>query len=233
MGLFLVIMGVQGAGKGTQATFIAEEYHIPHISTGELFRAMKTRSDELAQRVQAILRAGLLVPDDITNAVLLDRLQQPDAGAGAILDGYPRNIAQAEWLGDHLAQQGEKLAAVLSLDLDPYTAFKRAFGRVSAASGEQYNIYTNNEGLEWRMVDHPQKEYPARLEVKLQRTGELLQRRSDDEAVPVIKRIDTYLQETAPLLDYYRGKGLLVQIPADQLIAAVSRDLKRVIDAIR
>ena len=232
MGLFLMIMGVQGAGKGTQAAFIRETYQIPHVSTGELFRAMKTRTDELAQRVQEIMNAGQLVPDDVTNEVLRDRLEQPDA-TGAILDGYPRNIAQAQWLETYLGQRGEKLAAALLLDLDPYTAFKRAFGRVSAADGTQYNIYTNNEGLEWSTVDHPDKAFPPRLEVTLKTTGEVLHRRLDDEGVAVIKRIDTYLETTAPLVDFYREKGLLVEIPANQSIEAVGKAIRQEVDRLQ
>jgi adenylate kinase len=233
MGLYLVIMGVQGAGKGTQAAFIKDAYDIPHISTGELFRAMKTREDDLARRVQEILRSGSLVPDEVTNEVLQDRLEQPDAANGVIFDGYPRNIAQAKWLESYLAGKGKKLTAALLLELDPYSAFKRAFGRVSSAAGAQYNVYTNSEGLEWKTVDHPENVFPPRLEVTLKATGELLNRRSDDEAVAVLKRIDTYLDQTAPLIDFYRGKELLLSVSADQAIADVSQGLKQAIDAVK
>jgi adenylate kinase len=234
MGLYLIIMGIQGAGKGTQAAFIKEKYNILHVSTGELFRAMKTREDDLARRVQELMESGLLIPDGVTNEVLRDRLEQTDAAAGAVLDGYPRNIAQAQWLEDYLTQRGEKVTAALQLDLDPYTAFKRAFGRVfSAESGDQHNIYTANEGLAWQTVDHPEKAFPPRLEVRMKETGEVLQRRADDEAVAVIKRIDTYLEQTAPLIDFYREKGSLVTIPADQSIDAVSQAIAEAIDRVK
>lgn len=233
MGLYLVIMGVQGAGKGTQAAFIKEKYGILHVSTGDLFRAMKTREDELAKRVQDIMNAGRLVPDDTTNEVVKDRLEQPDAQKGAVLDGYPRNIAQAQWLENYLQSKGEKLAAVLLLELDPYVAFKRAFGRVTSASGDAYNIYTNNEGLEWSLVEHPEKAFPPRLEVKNTRTGEILKRRSDDEAFAVIKRIDIYLEETRPLVDYYRQKGLLVSLDAEQSIEAVGKAIEVAVDKVK
>ena len=233
MALYLIIMGVQGAGKGTQAVFIKDAYKIPHVSTGELFRAMKAREDDLAKRVQELLKSGSLVPDAVTNEVLKERLEQPDARSGAILDGYPRNVAQAEWLAGYLAGKGEKVTAVLLLELDPYTAFKRAFGRVAGADGAQYNIYTNNEGLEWRTIDHPDKAFPPRLEVTLKATGEVLKRRADDEAVAVLKRIDTYLEQTAPLIDFYHDRGRLVSVPANQPIEAVSNALKQAIDNIR
>lgn len=232
MGLYVIIMGVQGAGKGTQSAFIQAKYNIPQISTGDLFRAMKSREDELAKRVQDIMNAGLLVPDEVTNEVLKDRLQQADATNGAIFDGYPRNIAQAEWLEAHLNERGDKVAAVLLLELDAYDAFKRAFGRVkSAESGETYNIYSNGAGLTWELIPHPAGEYPPRLEVK-NAQGELLVRRADDEAVSVIKRIDLYYAETAPLVEYYRQKGLLVSIDASQPIETVSAQIKEQIDGV-
>ncbi|NOK86004.1 MAG: adenylate kinase [Chloroflexi bacterium AL-W] len=233
MGLYVIIMGVQGAGKGTQAAYLQAEYSIPQVSTGDLFRAMKTRQDELAKRVQDLMNQGLLIPDDITNEVLQDRLEQPDAQNGAILDGYPRNIAQAEWLEAYLNGRGEQLGVVLLLELDAYEAFKRAFGRVkSSATGETYNIYSHNDGLTWETVDHPGGEYPPRLEVTDTRTGEKLIRRSDDEAVSVIKRIDLFRAETEPLVQYYREKGLLVSINAEQPINTVSIAIKDAIDRV-
>jgi adenylate kinase len=232
MGLYVIIMGVQGAGKGTQSAFIEAEYKIPQVSTGDLFRAMKSREDELAKRVQDIMNQGLLVPDDVTNEVLQDRLEQADAQGGVILDGYPRNIAQAQWLESHLSKNGEKVSAVLLLELDYYEAFKRAFGRVkSAEDGKTYNIYSNGEGLTWDLIPHPTGEYPPRLEVK-DANGNTLVRRSDDEAVSVIKRIDLYDKETSPLIEYYRQKGLLVSIDASQPIETVSAQIKEQIDGL-
>ena len=105
MGLYIILMGVQGAGKGVQASFIREQYGIPHVSTGDLFRAMRTREDELARKIQETMKAGLLISDETTNEVLQDRLEQPDAENGVIFDGYPRNAAQAKWLDDYSRQQ--------------------------------------------------------------------------------------------------------------------------------
>lgn len=229
MSLYLIIMGVQGAGKGTQAAFIEREYGIPHVSTGDMFRAMKNRDDDLARRVQEIMNSGALVPDEVTNEVLQDRLEQDDAANGVILDGYPRNIAQAQWLQNYLEDKGESLTSVLLLDLDPYTAFKRAYGRVkSGQTGATYNVFFH-DNVTYKVVDHPEGAFPPRLEATNKNTGETLERRSDDEPMSVIKRIDTYLETTRPLVDYYEERGLLARVDADQPIDVVSQAIKDVI----
>lgn len=235
MGLYVILMGVQGAGKGEQARFIRETYNIPHISTGDLFRAMKTREDDLARRIQQIMAEGRLIDDATTNEVVKDRLSQPDAANGAIFDGYPRTPAQADWLEAFLAQKGERIAAVLLLKLDLYTAFKRAFGRIShPQSGKSYNIYYNAEGIEWQFVEHPEKSFPPRLKAVEQGSGQELVRRPDDgSADAVLKRIDIFIQTTQPLIDYYAAKNLLDEIDADQSIAAVSDEIKARIEAAR
>lgn len=234
MSLYIILMGVQGAGKGVQAAFIRDHYGIPHVSTGDLFRAMKTRTDPLAQQIQDIMRQGLLISDDITNKVVRDRLEQADAQGGVILDGYPRNAAQAQWLEEFLAGRGQAVTRVLLLELDLYDAFRRAFGRVVAANGDSFNIYSNSEGIDWRFVDDPQGLFPPRLEATVIATGEKLVRRPDDaNAHAIIKRIDTYRQTTQPLIDYYRAKGLVSVIDASQSIEAVSQAIQTAIDAAR
>jgi len=229
MSLYLIIMGVQGAGKGTQAAYIHETYAIPHVSTGDLFRAMKTRTDDLALEVQEIMNSGNLVSDEVTNKVLQDRLEQDDAAAGVILDGYPRNIDQAQWLETYLGSKGESLAAVLLLELDYYTAFKRAFGRVKdGTTGDVYNIYTLADQMDVEFVEHPDGTYPPRIQATL--NGTELERRKDDHAASVVKRIDTFEKTTKPLIEYYEGKGLLIRIDADQPIDAVSGAIKAAVD---
>ncbi|MDL1901312.1 nucleoside monophosphate kinase [Anaerolineae bacterium CFX9] len=231
MSLYVVLMGVQGAGKGEQARFIRETYGIPHVSTGDLFRAMKTRTDALAIRIQEIMAAGRLIDDETTNQVVAERLTQPDAAGGVIFDGYPRTPNQAEWLEQHLASKGQRVASVLLLELDLFTAFKRAFGRVSAADGKSYNIYYNAEGISYRFEDHPEKAYPPRLVAVVNSTGETLQRRPDDaSADAIIKRIDTYLQTTQPLIDHYAAKGLLQRIDADRPITEVSAEISAILE---
>jgi adenylate kinase len=233
MSLNIILMGVQGAGKGEQARFIQETYSIPQISTGDLFRAMKTRTDALAQRIQAIMAEGRLIDDDTTNAVVEERLAQPDAQKGVLLDGYPRTPAQAQWLDKHLAAKGAKINAVLLLEIDLYTAFKRSFGRISSdISKRSYNVYYNAEGVEWSFEDHAEGTYPPRLAAKHLPSGEVLRRRPDDaSAHAIIKRIDTFVETTQPLIDYYRAQKLVTRIYADQPIEVVNMAIKHAIDA--
>lgn len=235
MGLYIILMGVQGAGKGVQAGFISETYDIPHVSTGDLFRAMRTREDELAKRVQHMMAEGLLIDDATTNEIVADRLSQPDAQNGVILDGYPRNQDQADFLKDYLAQKGEQVGAVLLLQLDLYVAFKRAFGRVSdPKTGDSYNYYYKTGGVTFEMEADPDGKFPPRLVAKPEGEDRELKRRSDDaDAVAVVKRIDTYLETTLPLLAYYREQGLVHEVNADQSIEAVSKDIKGVIDSVK
>jgi adenylate kinase len=231
MGLYIILMGVQGAGKGVQANFISQTYDIPHVSTGDLFRAMKSREDELAQKVQQIMASGALIDDETTNAIVADRLAQDDAQSGVILDGYPRNTVQAEFLAQYLAERDESVTGVLYLDLDLYVAFKRAFGRVTASDGESYNYYYKPDAVSFTVEKHPDDAYPPRLVAS--KDGETLKRRSDDaDAMAVIKRIDTYLDNTMPLLQYYEDKDLLHKIDADQTIDAVNDEIQTVIDQL-
>lgn len=235
MSLYIILMGVQGAGKGVQAKFIQETYGIPQVSTGDLFRAMKTRTDELAVKVQNIMASGQLVDDDTTNAIVVDRLSQDDAQNGVILDGYPRNQAQAEFLEKHLAEKGAEINAVVLLDLDLYTAFKRAFGRVSDPdSGASYNYYFKTDGVDFKWVSYPDNIFPPRLDAFLEGTNTLLKRRPDDaSADAVLRRIDTFVKETQSLVDYFSDKGIVKTIDANQSISAVTADIKTAIDEVK
>lgn len=228
MSLFVILMGVQGAGKGLQAKLIEERYGIPQVSTGDLFRAMHKRRDALALKVQAIMASGRLVDDDTTNAIAADRLTQADARNGAILDGYPRNLAQAAFLEAHLQAAGARVNAVLLLELDLYVAFKRAFGRVSAADGASYNYYFNADGVDFNWAPAADAAYPPRLCAQLAVTGEVLKRRPDDaSADAIIKRIDTFLATTQPLINYFEDKGIVRKINAEQSIETVWADIQR------
>lgn len=231
MGLFVILMGVQGSGKGEQARFMQETYGLPQLSTGDLFRAMKTREDDFARRVQQIMAEGRLIDDETTNEMVRQRLSEPDAQAGAIFDGYPRTPAQAAWLDDYLASQGQHIAAVLLLDIDLFTAFKRAYGRVSAKDGASYNLYSKSEGVTFDWVEHPEGAHPPRLRAVLNATGEELVRRPDDaHAHAIIKRIDTFVATTAPLIEYYEGKGLVRRVDADRSISEVSAAIRAILD---
>ena len=231
MGLHVILMGVQGAGKGLQAKRIEAHYGIPQVSTGDLFRAMQTRQDPLALKVQAIMTSGQLVDDDTTNAIVEDRLAQDDARDGVIFDGYPRNQVQAAFLESHLAKRGARVDAVLLLHLDLFTAFKRAFGRVTAADGKSYNVYTHDAGADFRWVADDTGAFPPRLEATLSGTDIALKRRPDDaSADAIIRRIDTFLATTQPLISYYEARDLLQRVNADQSIEAVWSDIQLVLD---
>ncbi|MCY3719611.1 MAG: nucleoside monophosphate kinase [Anaerolineaceae bacterium] len=235
MGLYLILLGVQGAGKGVQAAWIQQHYGIPHVSTGDLFRAMRTREDELAQRIQAIMASGQLISDEITNEVVRDRLSQPDAAGGAILDGFPRNEVQAAWLDDYLASKGEAVNAVLLMEIDLYVAFKRAYGRIASEDGARiYNLYYQNENIDWRLEEHPEGAWPPRVTGSECDTGMPLVRRPDDASADVvIRRIDTYLETSMPLVNWYRGRGLLRSVDAEQSIEDVSAAIQAVIETNR
>lgn len=234
MGLFIILMGVQGAGKGEQARFIRTTYGIPHVSTGDLFRAMKDRTDPLAQQIQRTMAEGKLISDETTNEVVRERLAQPDAANGVAFDGFPRTPDQAAWLDKHLAEKGEKISAVLLMELDLYEAFRRAYGRVSSADGASYNIYSNADAINWGFVDHPDGAHPPRLEATLKSTGEKLKRRPDDaHAHAIIKRIDIFLATTQPLIAYYDAKNVVRRIDASRSIEAVSAEIKTILDSAK
>lgn len=234
--LFLLIMGVQGAGKGTQAAFLCQKYNLLHVSTGDLFRAMRSRTDELARRVQDTINAGVLVDDATTNAVLQDRLEQPDVAgyAGVLLDGYPRNLPQAQWLTAYLkGTRFGAVSAVLSLELDLYTAFKRSFGRVSSKDGVSFNIYSNHDGLRWVFEKDEAGKFPPRLVATLEATGEVLSRRADDaNAFAVVDRIEKFLAETRPVMPYYEQVRLVRSVDAALPIEVVRDQLFAIVDAL-
>ena len=231
MSLYVILMGVQGAGKGLQAKLIEERYGIPQVSTGDLFRAMRTRKDALARKVQDIMASGQLVDDDTTNAIVADRLAQADAQKGVILDGYPRNQVQAAFLERHLQAKGARVNAVLLLELDLYVAFKRAFGRVSASDGASYNYYYNADDVDFCWTPADDSSFPPRLDASLKDTGETLRRRPDDaSADAIIQRIDTFLESTQPLISYFEAKGIVRKINAEQSIEAVWADISHALE---
>jgi len=229
--LYILLMGVQGAGKGVQARFLEHEFKIPHISTGNLFRAMEARQDELAITVQTIITTGGIVDDNITNAIVEDRLGQPDIIQGALFDGYPRTINQAKWLDNYLANLQSSLTAVLLLEIDLYVAFKRAFGRVQSKDGQSFNIYSDNQEIEWITVKDKDNGFPPKIEAfKVDSHEPLIRRLDDGDAASVIKRIDTYTEQTTPLIQYYSERDLIYRINADQPIDDVSLSILEAIE---
>ncbi len=192
----LVFLGPPGAGKGTIAAKAKLVYSIPHISTGDLFRANIKNGTELGRRVQAILAAGDLVPDEVTIDMVRERLKEEDALNGFILDGFPRTIAQADALGAMT-----DLDMVVNFVLDKEDIVKRLSGRrVCKSTGRTYHILYN----------------PPKVEGIDDETGEPLIQRDDDKEEAIRNRLEVYEASTAPLIAYYRDKGLLVDIDASK-----------------
>jgi len=216
--MFLVIMGVQGAGKGTQAAVIKDKLQIPHITSGGLFRAMKDQDTPLARQVQAIMAAGDLVPDDVTIQIVKDRITQPDARKGFILDGFPRTRPQAEALDALMTDLGQKLTAVISLAISDDEAVERISGRLQCALDEKH-IY--------------HKKYnPPKVEGICDIDGGKLFTREDDQPASVKKRIAAFHDKTRPLLDYYREQGVLVELDAEKPIESVTEDILRTLEQL-
>jgi adenylate kinase len=195
----LVIVGPPGAGKGTQAEFIAAHFGIPKISTGDIFRHNVSHGTELGRAAKKYMDAGDLVPDGVTNAMVANRLKMPDAIEGFLLDGFPRNVAQAEELNKMLDEIGAPLSVVLDLDVDFDEVVKRLSGRRTCKKC----------GHVWHLEYDP----PTTKGVCDKCGGELYQR-DDDHPDTVRHRLDVYHEQTEPLIGYYRDAGQLVAVDA-------------------
>ncbi|NPV30141.1 MAG: adenylate kinase [Firmicutes bacterium] len=202
----ILLIGPPGAGKGTQAARIAGFCEVPHISTGDIFRAAVQAGTELGRKAREYLDAGRLVPDEITIEIIRERLKQPDCSRGFLLDGFPRTLPQAEALDRLLADLGTHLDVVLYIRVSPEVLVERLTGRrVCRNCGATYHVLFQ----------------PPRLPGVCDRCGGELYQRSDDTAETVRDRLEVYMSQTAPLLEYYRERGLLKEIDGEQEIEAV------------
>jgi adenylate kinase len=197
----LVLVGPPGAGKGTQAQFLAAHYSIPHISTGDIFRANLKASTPLGLEAKGFMDAGQLVPDSVTNEMVKDRLTHDDVANGFLLDGFPRNTVQAEVLREFLIEKKTPLEAVLELAIDNEIIIKRLSSR--------------------RTCKECGAPAPADLEKCAACGGELYQREDDKEEV-IAKRLSVYEEQTAPIVAFYRNEGLLITIEADGEVSAIT-----------
>ncbi|MEU0006476.1 adenylate kinase [Streptomyces sp. NPDC006314] len=213
----IVLVGPPGAGKGTQAVRLAEKLAVPHISTGDLFRANISQQTELGKLAKSYMDAGNLVPDEVTIAMAKDRMEQPDAENGFLLDGFPRNVSQAQALDELLETEAITLDAVLDLEVPEDEVVKRIAGR---------RICRNDSSHVFHVTYSP----PKQEDVCDVCGGELYQRDDDSEGT-VRKRLEVYHTQTEPIIDYYKAQGLVVTIsslgPVDEITQRALEALKR------
>lgn len=215
--MHIILMGPPGAGKGTQAALLASQEAIPHISTGDIFRANMRQGTPLGKLAKSYVDAGGYVPDDVTNGMVKDRLAQDDCTKGFILDGYPRTPDQAQALAGMLVDLGLKLDAVINIAVPDELLVDRAVGRrVCRSCGATYHVTFNP---------------PQTVGVCDKCGGELYQR-SDDEAEKVSVRLNLYHTETSPLLDFYAKQGLVKTVNGDQEMETVTRAIKEAVQSL-
>jgi len=214
MDKIIVLIGAPGAGKGTQARLLQERRGIPQISTGDMFREMKTLDTPLAREVQAIMASGKLISDNVTYKIVRERTSKPDTAGTYVLDGYPRTAVQAEQLEELAKEQGKEIQAV-EVDVSRDELLKRLTGRRSCpVCGEIYNIYSKSPKVDGFCDDHPD----AKLE-----------HRADDSEEKVTVRLETYDELTKPLLEYYERSGRLKKIDGTGEIEDIYRSLNELV----
>ena len=193
----IIMLGAPGAGKGTQAIRIAEKYGIPHISTGDIFRANVKEQTPLGKKAKVYMDQGLLVPDELTTDLVVSRIQQDDCLKGYVLDGFPRTIPQAVCLTRALRNMDDRIDFALNIEVTDESIVERMSGRRACLNcGETYHL----------------SYMPPRREGFCDRCGAPLVQREDDKAETVQKRLDVYHEQTQPLIDYYANEGILVQV---------------------
>ena len=212
----IVMLGAPGAGKGTQAKMIAAKYQIPHISTGDIFRANIKNGTELGKKAKSYMDQGLLVPDELTVDLVIDRLAQDDCKNGYILDGFPRTIPQAEALDAALAKLGEKMDYAIDVDVPGENIVSRMSGRRACTGcGATYHIVYN----------------PSKKGECCEVCGEKLILRDDDKPETVQKRLNVYHEQTQPLIDYYTKQSILRTVDGTQDMNDVFAEIVKILGA--
>jgi len=206
----IVLMGLPGAGKGTQADKIVEKYEIPHISTGDMFRAAIKNQTALGLEAKSFMDQGALVPDEVTIGIVRERLSQADCANGFLLDGFPRTVPQAEALDTTLAELGKSVEHVINIQVEQEELIKRLTGRrICKECGTAYHLVFN----------------PPQEEGKCDKDGGELYQRADDNPETVTNRLEVNMKQTQPLLDFYGEKGVLTNIDGQQHITKVFADI--------
>ncbi len=206
----IIMLGAPGAGKGTQAKMIASKYEIPHISTGDIFRANIKNGTELGKKAKTYMDQGLLVPDELVVDLVVDRVAADDCSKGYVLDGFPRTIPQAEALDAALAKIGESMDYAINVEVPDDNIVKRMSGRrACVACGGTYHI----------------EHIPPKVEGICDACGKELILRDDDKPETVLKRLNIYHEQTQPLIDYYNTKGILKEVDG-------TKDMSEVFDEI-
>jgi adenylate kinase len=214
--MILILLGPPGAGKGTQAKLLSAELKIPHVSTGDMFRDHAARGTDLGKRVKAIMAAGGLVTDDVTNEMVKERLSRPDVGPGLILDGYPRTTPQAEYLEKLLAAKGQSVTRAISYEVPEELVVERISGRRSCPTcGAVYHVSAS----------------PPKNSGYCDKDDAALVQREDDKPDKVRERLRVYARDTAPLRAFYAQRGLLAEIEGvgtpEGILAATKKALGR------
>lgn len=211
----IIMLGAPGAGKGTQAKKIAAKYGIPHISTGDIFRANIKNGTELGKKAKTYMDQGLLVPDELVVDLVVDRVKQEDCGDGYILDGFPRTIPQAEALDAALARIEEKVDHAVNVEVPDENIINRMSGRRAClACGATYHIV----------------HIPTKVEDICDTCGGKLVLRDDDKPETVKKRLDVYHEQTQPLIEYYTNKGILTEVDGTKDMEDVFSAIVKVIE---
>ncbi len=208
--MHVVLLGAPGSGKGTQAGLAADKLGISHIASGDLFRAAVNRGEELGSQVKSYMEKGLLVPDDITIKMIMQRISEPDSATGFMLDGFPRTLEQAKALDRAMGESGSEIDRVIYINVPTDELVRRLGGRfICRECQTPYHTVSS----------------PPKTPGKCDKCGGELYQRSDDTPETVKKRISVYLSDTAPLIEYYNASGKLVEISGEGNIDSISRSL--------